>query len=72
MKLAANRCIKRLTIMPMSIFEGTQQTAGVTCVDRANIGGDLEHDRHKVCTARKPEQRTQSICCLDGLTQSLI
>lgn len=33
---------------------------------------DLERDRHKVCIARKPEQRTQSLCCLDGPTQSLI
>ena len=41
-------------------------------MDRANIGGDLERDRHKVCIARKPEQRTQSLRCLDGLTQSPI
>ena len=34
--------------------------------------GDLERDRHKVCIAREPEQQTQSLCCLDGSTQSLI
>ena len=67
MKLTANMWVERLTMMPLSIFEGTQQTAGVTCVR-----GDLERDRHKVCFARKPEQQTQSLCCLDGSTQSLI